>query len=400
MRSTLTAALLFTLAACTAAAPELATAKIDTLASGIVRVQNSGPTRWADTNGWRLVQERIIAPKEGTPGELTDFGAMVIDPAGNLYVMQRSPAMIKVYDTTGNWLRDIGREGDGPGEFRYSMLGIRADTLVVQDQQNSRLSLFTTEGRFIGAVPSQCCINIGSLLITPEGLAAIPGLSPDPEKGLMAWYLTDLRGIVHDTIIERERSSERPGVWSVELRNAASKTSLNIGIPIPAFPAERYANGPLPITVSGNTATYALAIRHFRGDTLRIFTSRAPVVSISEGRRDSMFNHAIAEMGPRFREGLLRVAKKSDVPGTWPLWNEVDIDGANRIWVARPNPSGDGHLLDVFSAEGVLLGTVPEPNHPILHGGPWTANRVYVRDEDAEGMPRILVYHIDKGEPH
>ncbi|HEV8122824.1 MAG TPA: hypothetical protein VGP80_01145, partial [Gemmatimonadales bacterium] len=34
----------------------LAAATIDTLPGGIVRVMSPGPTAWADTNGWRLVE--------------------------------------------------------------------------------------------------------------------------------------------------------------------------------------------------------------------------------------------------------------------------------------------------------------------------------------------------------
>ncbi|MBP9897908.1 MAG: hypothetical protein KBF28_06030, partial [Gemmatimonadales bacterium] len=60
------------LAGCSLAAKDsaLATAEIDTLPGGIIQVTNSGPTKWADTSGWRLVLEREIVPEEGSPGEI------------------------------------------------------------------------------------------------------------------------------------------------------------------------------------------------------------------------------------------------------------------------------------------------------------------------------------------
>ena len=52
---------------------------IDTLPGGIVRVANKVPTEWTDTNGWKLVLERTIAPPDSTPGQLNQPGGIVVD---------------------------------------------------------------------------------------------------------------------------------------------------------------------------------------------------------------------------------------------------------------------------------------------------------------------------------
>ena len=39
---------------------------IDTLAGGVIHVKNTGPTAWADTNGWRWVSVATINPAEGS----------------------------------------------------------------------------------------------------------------------------------------------------------------------------------------------------------------------------------------------------------------------------------------------------------------------------------------------
>lgn len=63
-------ALLAFATACGGAAPRVATTRIDTLPNGVVRVDNVAPSAWSDTSGWRLVEERTIAPADGDPGEL------------------------------------------------------------------------------------------------------------------------------------------------------------------------------------------------------------------------------------------------------------------------------------------------------------------------------------------
>ena len=60
------------LSACSAASGKALNEPVtDTLPGNIVRVENTGPTEWADTSGWKLVLDQTIQPPEGyqvTPG--------------------------------------------------------------------------------------------------------------------------------------------------------------------------------------------------------------------------------------------------------------------------------------------------------------------------------------------
>src|SRR5215218_6137629 len=38
---------------------------------------------------------------------------------GEIYVLDAGDRMVKVYDPSGQFVRRIGREGSGPGEFRH-----------------------------------------------------------------------------------------------------------------------------------------------------------------------------------------------------------------------------------------------------------------------------------------
>ena len=92
------------------------------------------------------------------PGiELSDPSEIRVDAAGRVYVLDDAPPMIRVYGDDGALLRTIGREGSGPGEFRGGgMLMLSRDTLVHQDQRQSRAQAFTTDGQLIGQWPSSC----------------------------------------------------------------------------------------------------------------------------------------------------------------------------------------------------------------------------------------------------
>ena len=96
----------------------LAKPTIDTVNHHIVRVMNSGPTAWTDTNGWKLVYERTVQPAEGTTGVLENPGGILLLNDGRLLEWDfRTPA-INLYDARGSFVRRLGRAGAGPGEFR------------------------------------------------------------------------------------------------------------------------------------------------------------------------------------------------------------------------------------------------------------------------------------------
>lgn len=374
----------------------LATAKIDTLPGGIVQVTNSGPTRWADTSGWRLVLEREIIPEEGSPGEIGNPRTVVAGEDGTIYLLQKAPTMIKVYGPDGTWLRNIGREGDGPGEFRDGMFGISRDTLFLQDPNNTRFTTFTTAGTFITSKPSQCCWWTSRFPVFGDGTVGIIGQLPDTTKGGNggggAFYITRMDGSVVDTIKFKNEPPDPNDSWTITMKQGNSTSMMSMGIPL--HPAGESAWLPDRHKVSGRTSDYTLSITTTKEDTVRRFSAPAPVITITEAQRDSIFEAEVAGVGKDWEKAVREIAKPSQLPTTWPKWSGVAVDRASRIWVARPGTKGAASILDVFSPEGVLLGSVPAPDPKILEGF-WTSSRVYLRDETPDGLPRIRVFRID-----
>jgi hypothetical protein len=385
------------LAACAtgdaATAPNTPT--LDTLPNGVVQVTNPGPTQWADTTGWRLVEEMVIAPEEGSLGELGQIAGLVADDAGNVFVLQQSPVTIKMYGPDGEWLRDIGREGSGPSEFQSGMLAVYGDTLIVQDPDNARMTLMRTDGSFVASHPSQCCFFWSTFPIFEGGLAAIIG--PPPPSGSTqrsaGYYLTRMDGTVADTVIVSVGEPDEARTWTVTLKRG-NKTSM-MGMSIPLQSQDNFAFFQQPIEVGGNTAAYRLFVRELGGDTLRTFTAPASTVQITPAQRDSIFAAQTEQMDESWRTAFAEVAKASDIPTTWPAWSDVATDRTGHVWVGRPGAKGAVTTLDVFTRDGVLLGSVPAPHARILDGY-WTRDRVYLRDESEDGLPVIRVYRIQR----
>jgi hypothetical protein len=382
------------LAACAGADAKVAlnTPVIDTLPGGIVRVTNPGPTAWPDTSGWQLVLEREIIPEEGSEGEVGSPSALVASEGGTIYWLMTEPSVIKAYAADGTWLRNIGREGDGPGEFRNGMFGIAGDKLFVQDPNNTRLTVFDTSGAFLQSAPSQCCYWTNNFPTFSDGTIGIMGSAPagaEDQGGAM--YVTQLDGTVVDTIIFPRPEQDPAGFWTVTMTRGNSRSSMMMGVPLQPRDDSRYRNDRT--VVRGNTAAYTLAITGLEGDTTRVFSAPATQVAITTVQRDSIFDDVVGNMSEQWRDAVREIAKPGDIPTAWPMWTDLTSDATGHIWVARPNPAGGPNLLDVFTPEGVLLGSVAAPADDVMNGY-WTRDRVYVRGETDEGYPKISVYRI------
>ena len=118
---------------------------------------------------WRV--ERVArAGVDDGPGALTVVSGLAVGPDGSAYVSQPQEGILRVYDTRGRFVREIGRSGEGPGEFeRPSRLGWRGDTLWVSDPAQMRVSLFRPDGAVIRSITF---VRTGSLT---GGKPNVPG---------------------------------------------------------------------------------------------------------------------------------------------------------------------------------------------------------------------------------
>ncbi len=76
---------------------------------------------------------------------------VAFDAAGNLYILDGDNHRVVVVDGDGNFLREIGTEGDGPGELRmpFSMVVLPDGQVAVQDMGHSAFVLYDADGMFV-----------------------------------------------------------------------------------------------------------------------------------------------------------------------------------------------------------------------------------------------------------
>jgi hypothetical protein len=136
-----------------------------------------------------------------------------------IVVFDRGKQAILFYDTAGVFLAQVGRRGNGPGEFQRGGGGwpYRGDSIAVYDLEQQRLSILNREGKFVrsfqnpvrytrkpGVIPSQSCCSIfhsfadGSFVARPPD--DIPN-GPGPDRfSTLTLVRVSADGIVLDTM--------------------------------------------------------------------------------------------------------------------------------------------------------------------------------------------------------
>jgi hypothetical protein len=142
----------------------LATACSDSGPAGGATVSDSAGVRivktlqrpWEEGKGWVLSSEPAleIGVREGD--ESFQFfgvsgGARLSD--GRIVILNNGTRSIRLFDSIGRFLKEVGGTGEGPGEFQTlsSIDVLPGDTLFIWDRRRRVYSLFSPLGGFLGS---------------------------------------------------------------------------------------------------------------------------------------------------------------------------------------------------------------------------------------------------------
>jgi hypothetical protein len=166
-------AVLFLLAISWACESDSPSASFERRDSAGIGIAESTRPAWESGAGWSLSAAPVlqIGVEEGdSMYQIFRVTAARWLPSGRIAVANSGSNTIRLYDEQGQFLREVGGEGDGPGEFRSivalegegdgpgefrSIVALErfgGDSLAAYDWRSKRVSLFTGEGDFVRAI--------------------------------------------------------------------------------------------------------------------------------------------------------------------------------------------------------------------------------------------------------
>jgi len=365
----------------------LAEAVIDTLPGGIVRVTSPGPTAWIDSSGAGLIEEGRFSGAEGTPAELGDPRSVAVDDAGRIYIVDNKPASIKVFGPDGRLIRSIGREGEGPGEFRVGFIAAHGGYLVLHDPQVSRTTVWDTAGRFLRSWHDACCYW-ADIQVDREGRIYVPSPAsgkPGEQRRGTPYVRMSLEGTILDTLwLPR---GEETKYWSISTKQSSMMTS------IPFMPELMWALHPDGGFVYGWSGRYAIVRSRTGSDSVRVFGKAWTPDPLTDALRASEYESRVKETAKQYGEVAVRAAFKLEaLPRTLPAYLSLRVDRSGRVWVRRyPVADTTRTFYDVFDSTGAFLGPVVVPLHVFEYGRQaWTREGLVTVVEDDEGRPSVV----------
>lgn len=384
---------------------------VDTLENGRIVVSNPVPRR-GGSDEWRLVEELRLGRVDGTgPEVFGDVHDVAVDEKGHIYVMDGGSKEVRVFDPEGRHLRSMARDGEGPGEFRYSQWA--SEQRIIWQPPN-RL--------WIGDNWQQLSFDSLGNELSRSGQAFGPGFRGSGQRTRGDALLNsrivaaDAEGFVYEEISSQSReSAERSVSDTYGVRLSVSPEHPNPVLPRDSLlldrrvvtrtsaPASRSGNN---ITVGGiikistprrvwgfargetvwaaNRATYRFHEVTFAGDTVRTIELGNPPPPPSDYSAESEYEPLMANLDVS-PDGWLWVLRYRADPDKDPTWDLFDNCGRYRGEVSTPDRIATvrfaGETIDPIDlgAGGVI--------HGIARDGLDVSYVLRVRLENVSGAP-------------
>lgn len=333
-------------------------------------VRTLSGSEWSEPR--HAVEQLRIGTLEG-PDE-TMFGyiaEMTPDGAGGVFLFDSQVPAIRHFDGEGVYLGQVGREGEGPGEYLDALLGmqVRGDgRLQVWDPRNGRITVYEPDGSFSDQW------SVSSSLFTGDAM-----LLDDNDH----------------TYVRYLEKRPQPGEdWAIGLLQFGPDGGSLESLPTPEVddpppsgnhflkPSVHWTRTPEGAWVVGSTASYEFDIRSPDGSTIRIQRAIEPLAlgeeehAAYEARRAWMIEN----------QGQFMSSELTETPRMKPAYRSLHVGAGGRVWVYRyapvrpredvpapvpgrppPFPFEEPKVYDVFEADGTYLGEAITSPEVTLH---------------------------------
>ena len=365
-------------------------------------VRTTGTGVWSDTAA--LVEQVSIGVLEGP--EEYQFGIisdLAVDRGGGVYVFDGQVPALRYYDRSGAYVRTIGAEGRGPGEYLDAALGLgvrRSDgRLVMRDPRNTRLNVYNPDGSHSDSWRVESGLfTANATVFDAEDHMYLKILTarPEPNKPWpVALLHLDSEGEVVDTLV--------PPVLPNEPTDPGGFLT----------PQKIWAYSPLGGFVVGVSNSYRIS--HYRSDgtVIRMERDVIPIPVHPEERSEYQARSDwLLE-----RQGQFSTDEPQPIPNVKPFYRDLLVGQEGSIWVRRytearkdasievptePDPNSppvttwrEPNIYDVFDTEGTFLGSVavpPRTNLRLVRG-----NEVWGIRRGEFDEPMVVRFQLDMG---
>ena len=370
-------------AACDTATPAPAVVVRDS--AGVTILESTGATGFPApmTVGEATFSVGLV---EGEPEYLLHrvVGAMQL-PNGEILVANGGSHELRFYDASGRFLRSEGREGEGPGEYRYMRaLGRCREAGFVVFDLNWQMNAYDLQGRFIER----------SVLTAPDGISPY-NVACDPQSRIvmLGWGQAMAQGPVIGFYQARDRlvlaSTDGRiatdfGEWLVSERIGRATGSR----PHPAGRATVFALHDRRVYV-GSGERFEIGLYDLDGTLQSIVRRPAVSLATTSSVKSAHLELAVARAEPDRRPAVRDQVSSWEWPESLPAYTALIVDQEGVAWLRNFNIDSDApevwSLLDVH--RGYAGDVTLAPGQTLLEPG---ADYLLVLQRDDLGVQSVL----------
>lgn len=271
------------------------------------------------------------------------FAGLEIDDSGRIYVGNRPATTIQVFDSTGVYLTNVGREGNGPGEFNGILdINIQSNQLYAFDYFQFRTTFFSLDSLKVDEVKNAYLnrapnideltgwhaqqirhVNADTFLVgymddLTNANFGMPKYNLDKERPVR-YYLVDREGkVLTEMLFElMDHKNIAAVVEDRHLFNLSPVPFLNM--PLISTSSDRHI-------FSANSEESLIKMYDPNGDYLRAFYIKLEKKPLTRHELINMYTQDHAES-----QNLLIHA---ELPEVWPALGDLLVDDENRLWVS------------------------------------------------------------------
>jgi hypothetical protein len=335
---------------------------------------------------------------------------------GTVYLLDTQVPVLRAYAPDGTHLRDIGREGGGPGEYERpdGMTALPDGRVLVRDPGGGRIVVYDATGTFIEQWPLSGGFNTSDPLYADTAgqvytlVLLNPGTPPWEWRMGLRRYGTD--GEPLDTVLAPTWDFE-PARITAQRENSSSSST------VPFTPQSQWTFSPLGYMIGGLSTEYRVDLYRTDAPVLRLEREWEPVPvqpEEADERREAQIERFRQSYGSWRWNG-------PPIPDTKPPFRDVFASLDGNVWVRvsqpgepimtaveagveearsgrRPYRYREPSAFDVFAPDGRFLGRVTVPEsfrmepQPIVRG-----DTVWAVTRDELDVARIVRFRMVRG---
>lgn len=309
-----------------------------------------------------IIEEELFLGYEQKKGSFfpSKLGRADIDRDGNIYVVDREEAKVKVFNKDGRFVRAFGKKGRGPCKLidPFYIRTIEGKGIMLYDGSNRRLSYYTFEGHCLEEVSAAKYrdVNIGDPQVDSKGniMPIIFYLKRIPKR--VVWMAQERRYIQH--LVKFDPN------FNPYITISSFEFSIGFGerpLIIPRFTHLVRKDDSIIWGIYSENSKYELYVANAEGKIIKKIVKEYNPVKIPE------------------EEKAGRVA-----PEYFPPFRRITCDDEGKIYVKTYEKDKDNRVFwDVFDPEGRYITKFSLPKREMI----FRIHKDHLYTLDEEGIP-------------